>query len=110
MHLLCIPFNVACGIGPENIINFQSGLTNNKPTLNREEVLGGQLSAGRAEGTQCLPSSRRKGDDNPQEGNALKLSTTRIKREKKEKKRNQRKEKGGEKHTATQAAAGQGNC
>ena len=53
-------------------------------------------------------SSRRKGDDNPQRGNALKLSTARIKeRRKRKEKGNQRKEKGGEKHTATCAAAGQ---
>lgn len=41
--------------------------------------------------------SRSKGDDNPQRGNALKLSTARSKEKKKEKrkeKRNQRKEKG----------------
>ena len=53
-------------------------------------------------------SSRRNGDDNPQRGNALKLSTACIKeRRKRKEKRNQRKEKGGEKHTATRAAAGQ---
>lgn len=53
-------------------------------------------------------SARRKGDDNPQRGNALKLSAARIKeRRKRKEKRNQRKEKGGEAHTATRAAAGQ---
>lgn len=42
--------------------------------------------------------SRRKGEDNPQRGNALKLSTAQSKekrKEKKKEKRNQRKETGG---------------
>lgn len=37
-------------------------------------------------------SSRRKGDDNPQRGNALKLSTAHVKEKEKEKKPEKRKE------------------
>lgn len=45
-------------------------------------------------------SSRRKGDDNPQRGNALKLSTAHVK-EKERKRKETRKKKGGKKHAAT---------
>lgn len=46
---------MACGTWPENIINFRSGLTNNKPTVKREEVLGRPaVGLSRAIGTQCM--------------------------------------------------------
>lgn len=50
------PFVVmACGTWPENIINFRSGLKNNKPTVKREEVLGRPaVGWSPAVGTQCL--------------------------------------------------------
>lgn len=54
--------------------------------------------------------SRRKGDDNPQRGNALKLSTAHIKEKRKRKEIREKWWGGGrcvEKHAATRAAAGQ---
>lgn len=42
-------------------------------------------------------SSRRKGDDNPERGNTLKLSTARVK----EKEKKPEKKKGRKKHAAT---------
>lgn len=41
IHMCYFPFVVmACGTWPENIINFRSGLTNNKPAVTQEEVPG----------------------------------------------------------------------
>lgn len=56
IHMCYFPFVVmACGTWPENIINFRSGLTNNKPTVKREEVLGRPaVGWSRAVGTQCM--------------------------------------------------------
>lgn len=56
IHMCYFPFVVmACGTWPENIINFRSGLTNNKPTVSREEVLGRPaVGLSRAVGTQCM--------------------------------------------------------
>ena len=110
IHMCYFPFVVmACGTRPENIINFRSGVTNSKPTVSGEEVPGRpavRLEQSRRD--SVFASARRKGDDNPQRGNALKLSAACIKeRRKRKEKRNQRKEKGGEAHTATWAAAGQ---
>lgn len=44
-------------------------------------------------------SSRRKGDDNPQRGNALKLSTAHVKEKRKEKKKKKPEKRKGEKST-----------
>lgn len=47
IHMCDFPFVVmAAGARPENIINFRSGLTNNKPTVSGRKCWGGQLSAG----------------------------------------------------------------
>lgn len=99
IHMCYFPFVVmACGTWPENIINFRSALTNNKPTVKREEVLRRPaVGWSRAVGDSMYAGSRRKRDDNPQRGNALKLSTVQSKEKRKEKtkeKRNQRKERG----------------
>lgn len=41
IHMCYFPFVVmACGTWPENIINFRSELTNNKPAVKQEEVPG----------------------------------------------------------------------
>lgn len=94
---------MACGTWPENIINFRSGLTNNKPTVEREEVLvRPAVGWSRAVGTQMHAGCRRKGDNNPQRGNALKLSTAHIKeKERKRKEIQGKKERGMVKHIAT---------
>lgn len=82
---------MACGTWPENIINFRSGLTNNKRTVEQEEVLGRPaVGLSPAVGTQVYASSGRKRDD-PRRGNALKLPAAptpfHVKRKKSEKRR-----------------------
>lgn len=93
---------MARGTWPENIINFRSGRTNNKPTVNREEVLGRPaVGLSRAVGTQLCAGSRRQGDDNPK-----RKCTKIIHRPYESKKNEQEKEKkseeggGGEKPAA----------
>lgn len=114
IHMCYFPFVVmACGTWPENIINFRSALTNNKPTVKREEVLRRPaVGWSRAVGDSMYAGSRR-GDDNPQRGNALKLSTAQSKEKRKEKtkeKRNQRKERGGGTAHSYLSCSWTGNC
>lgn len=56
IHMCYFLFVVmACGTWPENIINFRSGLTNNKPTVKQEEVLGRPaVGWSPAVGTRCM--------------------------------------------------------